>query len=753
MTDTSRRDVLKWATAGGLLLLFAAFLFEVAGSRKLERTRLILPELGAVDEALERSLRTAWPSGVGGHERDEAAAEFASVARAGGADSARAILRILVETYHKESGGIDSYGPFFDDEKHELAGWLLGELADEKTREVMLRLLPERDYHAAFRRALAVAICRPETAIAPLIERVLDRQEDNVFRKRLLVRLPRLEASPPKELRDLLYQPFGGLDRCAAATLARMGDPEAPSLVLDAFDWVGWDDGDLYHLVRATERITGETIAFSKNPQIPGTGREVLDRFHERRAARHKKVLATWLEDREPDTEFERGYREYKASERRRREMSLRTFEDVRKAGDDFDLAAASLLLTGYRTDSLGSLDRFARLLRRKLEGVTEPEEIVAVLNRWIQKRDHSTEALVYRSGRLSFLPLVFSQDAGNCLGYSTLYLALAERLDLSLHGALVPGHSFVRYDDGNVRRNIETTALGVEQADEDYGAGPIASKNRSKREMLSAILSNEAATCRFYSDFEGALVACKRALQLDPTNAAAAANYAAALYETQLRGREELLDAFGELRRLVPEAAEPLLLIAQVHMDFEEDERALEVLEEAARIEPSPRSRAMRARCLARLERFDEANQAIEGAADDPLLRTVRLEIHIRRQPENAERLVEEATQKPEERMAVATEAARVLVEIREAAAALAVLDQAAEEANRSYKQDWLTTKGGISLDPRSWSGKRQRYFLVKAKALHAAGQQGAANAAFAKARELGGSSRLMLEVRDLLR
>ena len=125
------------------------------------------------------------------------------------------------------------------------------------------------------------------------------------------------------------------------------------------------------------------------------------------------------------------------------------------------------MLLTGYKPDSLLQLDRLSRLLERKLKDVAEPAQRIAILNRWLLKRHVSVNYSVSESGRLSFLPHVFGQDAGNCVGYSTLYLGLAERLDLPLHGVLVPGHCFVRYDDGHVRRNIETTDFGITHPDE----------------------------------------------------------------------------------------------------------------------------------------------------------------------------------------------------------------------------------------------------------------------------------------------
>lgn len=748
----------RWPYAAVLVLLVVALVLQANATRLLRSSDARFPELALVDKRLENSLRKAWPDDLPGEKYQKGRDAFAKLVRAGGADAARALFSILVSTHAHSTNGFDIYGPFYRDDSQEVFGTLLGELADDAVRRMMVRALPERDFHSAFRRTLAVALCRPGGDIQPLLERILDRQEDNAFRQRLLVRLPRLDVPAPRELRELLYQPFGYLDRYAAATLARMGDMEAPSLVLEGFRTARWDDGALYHLLLATQRFTGKTIPFSEDISVPGLGPDTSDAWHKARAARIKAVLAKWLDGRKLDTEFERGNRAYLASDQRRREVSLKTFDDILRAGNNFDLAAASLVVTGYDAESVRGLDRFARLLRPKLRGVTDPAEKIALLNRWIPKRDQSTEGMVHASGRLSFFPHVFSQDAGNCLGYSTLYLALAERLDLPLYGVFVPGHCFVRYDDGRVRRNIETTALGIQIPDEHYGASSLALGNRTKREMLSAILSNYAVTCRFYSNFDRALVACKRALQLDPANSAALANYATALYESGSNRRAELKATLQEMRQRVPEDARLPLFMADLHAGMGDTERALELAEEAFRVEDNAATRAAKARYLARLGRLDDARETLGVVGNDPGLRRAELEIRLREHPERAEKIVAEAivsepVRSDDDALVVLVEAASVLVAMNEARSALAVLDRGADAAAQSRTDAFLENIDGMMMDPMSWGMKRQRYYLVQAKALHALDRKSEAIAALSKAEDLGSAGRLTLEVRDLLR
>ena len=74
------------------------------------------------DEGLERALRKAWPRGFHRPDAEQRRAAFAALARKEGVDAARAILRILVDTYRGQAAGGDAYGEFFQDEDREVVG-------------------------------------------------------------------------------------------------------------------------------------------------------------------------------------------------------------------------------------------------------------------------------------------------------------------------------------------------------------------------------------------------------------------------------------------------------------------------------------------------------------------------------------------------------------------------------------------------------------------------------------------------------
>ncbi|MEM8882691.1 MAG: hypothetical protein AAGD14_01320, partial [Planctomycetota bacterium] len=314
----------RWFIVGISITLVLAIVTYALREREPEPTHYFAA-FANVDADLERRLRKAWPIRRLTIE-NPAHSKFDRVAREPGADLA--ILKILVERFRGATGG-DSKGPRANDAEREPVGMALREVAGPEVVRLMLEVFPDKDFHSAFRRTMVVALCKPGRDPGPLVERALDRQENNELRRALLMRLPRIEAPAPVALRALLYQPFGRLDEIAAATLARMGDTEAPSLILRSYEEVGTDHELLYHLVQATERITGEPLEFSKRARIRRRGREAWERFSKERADRFRAVLSSWMAGRTIDTEFERGYRVPPAR--------LETVDDVLAAGDDFD--------------------------------------------------------------------------------------------------------------------------------------------------------------------------------------------------------------------------------------------------------------------------------------------------------------------------------------------------------------------------------------------------------------------------------
>jgi regulator of sirC expression with transglutaminase-like and TPR domain len=164
-------------------------------------------------------------------------------------------------------------------------------------------------------------------------------------------------------------------------------------------------------------------------------------------------------------------------------------------------------------------------------------------------------------------LPGVLRQRRGNCVGLGTLYLALAQALDITAGGVLMPGHFYVRVLETGAHRNVELLRHGEAMPDSWYGSRyPLPStaartayaRPLSEREVLGVVeydLGNErrrqqriadarAAYARAVAclpDFAPALASLGSMQHLLGDYAAARANYRRAwLLDPGLPGLDE---------------------------------------------------------------------------------------------------------------------------------------------------------------------------------------------------------------------
>jgi tetratricopeptide (TPR) repeat protein len=116
---------------------------------------------------------------------------------------------------------------------------------------------------------------------------------------------------------------------------------------------------------------------------------------------------------------------------------------------------------------------------------------------------------LVYKTWNIGFDPrdtlvetllpeLVYSHKKGACLGVSLIILMLAEKIKCPIHGVMLPGHFFCRFDDGAVRFNIEPNKSGFEHSDDYYRQRYVSGhvpryglKNIDKKEILGVLCFN----------------------------------------------------------------------------------------------------------------------------------------------------------------------------------------------------------------------------------------------------------------------
>jgi len=223
--------------------------------------------------------------------------------------------------------------------------------------------------------------------------------------------------------------------------------------------------------------------------------------------------------------------------------LYARSVEQVlRLRPEEVDLATAVLIVSERWSDlvhgrrHLESLDEMALEIRRRLkEKKLKPNyRAIEIINE-------------YLFGELEFKPLeeaddpndlflhtVLDKKKGYCLSLSVLYLSLAERLGLPLYGVVVPGHFFVRYDDGRMRFNIETTSRGGTASDAHYvkkfkvpegNRDSIYMKNLNSIHTLGCFFNNLGNSYSDVGNMESALLALLRAVEINPMLSESRAN------------------------------------------------------------------------------------------------------------------------------------------------------------------------------------------------------------------------------------
>ena len=127
---------------------------------------------------------------------------------------------------------------------------------------------------------------------------------------------------------------------------------------------------------------------------------------------------------------------------------------------------------------TLSELRRIARLVSAEAaQGASRAE----ALNRTIFGTLGFVREVEDTSLRFVLLPSVLHGRRGSCVGLGTLYIALGEQLGWRVEGVMVPGHFYVRVDEGTRRRNVELLRRGEEMPDEWYRVrfGPLRNTRR----------------------------------------------------------------------------------------------------------------------------------------------------------------------------------------------------------------------------------------------------------------------------------
>jgi tetratricopeptide (TPR) repeat protein len=222
--------------------------------------------------------------------------------------------------------------------------------------------------------------------------------------------------------------------------------------------------------------------------------------------------------------------------------LYARSIEQVLRLDDkEVDLGTAVLIVSEQWSDVvagkryLEALDDMAFEIRGRLNKKKLPAnyKAVAVINEYLFDELGFKAIPDANDPNDLFLHTVMDKKRGYCLSLSVLYLSLGERLGLPLYGVVVPGHFFVRYDDGQVRFNIETTSKGGYADDEHYinkfkvpkNNSGIYMVNLNKIQTLGCFFNNLGNSYNKIDDTEQAMLALERAVEINPTLAEARMN------------------------------------------------------------------------------------------------------------------------------------------------------------------------------------------------------------------------------------
>ena len=215
--------------------------------------------------------------------------------------------------------------------------------------------------------------------------------------------------------------------------------------------------------------------------------------------------------------------------------LTVKSIDTVLRLPDNqVDIATATLLLSKQWNPDVSiiryraKIDNMAIAVRermaRKRIGI-EPAAI-NVINDYLYK-DLGFKAVPYADDPQDlFLDSVIDRRQGYCLSLSILYLSIAERLGLPIYGIVVPGHFFVRWDDGTNKFNIETTSGGSNAPDEHY-VQKFNVTARDSRSLYLKRLNNAQIIGCFYNNLgnlyqdinepEQARQSLERAIEINP--------------------------------------------------------------------------------------------------------------------------------------------------------------------------------------------------------------------------------------------
>lgn len=245
----------------------------------------------------------------------------------------------------------------------------------------------------------------------------------------------------------------------------------------------------------------------------------------------------------------------------------------------------------------LKKLDDIVKNIKTSLQDETEPEQIIKTINLVLF---NELQFQYVQTGDLDSLSLnrVLDTKVGNCVGLSILYLCIAEGLRLPIYGVSVPEHIFVRYDDGDFRKNIETGYEGMATPDSYYVNMPgkrISQKsikngsylkNLTKNEVVADIYLNRSILEKEKGNREKALRDVTRSIELHGNDAVAFCNRGV-IYE-KMKDADMAIKDYNKAIELNPDYAPAYYNRGSLYASIEVIDKAIMDYSKALSLDPN---------------------------------------------------------------------------------------------------------------------------------------------------------------------
>ncbi|MBI2930404.1 MAG: tetratricopeptide repeat protein [Planctomycetes bacterium] len=179
---------------------------------------------------------------------------------------------------------------------------------------------------------------------------------------------------------------------------------------------------------------------------------------------------------------------------------------------------------------------------RKKIAAAKNAAEKIQVINDVLFGDSGLTSVVLDDSLEGKLINRVLHNKRGDCMGLSLLYLCVGEAIGLPLFMVEVPGHVFVRFDDGKSPRNIECTDTGKEAANDFYVKlkkitpneiqKGIYLRNLAKKEVVGVFLRNRGRHLKSLKRYDDACGSWELATAFYPSYGAAYIDWAELLRE-----------------------------------------------------------------------------------------------------------------------------------------------------------------------------------------------------------------------------